>query len=561
MAVSWNAANAAYLLRRAGFGPTAAEVAEFAALGHEAAVTRLVDYERVDNSALEARLDGLGLDLEENIVDLYYWWHYRMLFTARPLEEKLTLFWHSHFATSFAKVNSTAFMRRQNELLRAHALGDFRRLLVEMSRDPAMLIWLDNFISNKQHPNENYARELLELFSLGIGNYTEQDILEIARCFTGWTLREDQFAFVMGIHDTGVKEFLGYRTPAGRGIEDGEDVCRVCADHPACAPFLATKLWRFFAYDDPPASVLAAMTAAYRENNHSIREMVRVMFMSDEFFSPAVADSQIKSPIELFIGTLRSLEVSREIIEAVQARGVVFYSSLMGQTVLVPPSVKGWDGGRAWINTSTLLSRYNFGTALLSVYGEGYSFFDINVLVTRSGATTAEGIVDSFVTLLGPLPIGAASRQRLVDFMYARPDGTRGDFVLDQATIDTKVRGLIRLLLATPEYQLNAKGPEASAPAPVVVAPAFKKGKLLLSAAGSNISAGAMLRVTGDGVDGTVRFALTQSKTGSKWVVGKRTTGTPGGATFEALVPAGARVTLVVENPDGAQSAPAAFTR
>jgi hypothetical protein len=555
VAVAWNPVNAAYLLRRAGFGPTAAEVEEHVALGLEGAVSRLVDYETIDNSALDTRLTQLGLNLDQ-LFDLYFWWVYRMLYTARPLEEKLTLFWHGHFATSFAKVNDTRLLLRQNELFRRLATGDFEEMLVEVSKDPAMLIWLDNFLSVKEAPNENYGRELVELFSLGIGNYTETDVKEIARCFTGWTLSGGfEFAFVAGIHDTGPKAVLGNAIRAGRGIEDGLEVCRILADHPVTAAFVARKLWRFFAAGEVPERVLDAMTSAYRASDHSIREMLRVVFTSDEFYARAVTDEQIKSPVELFVGTLRTLEADRNIVEFAGFRFFIYHTLLMGQTLFLPPNVKGWDGGRKWVNTSTLLARDSFASAVATTRGPGYQLVDVGRLVGRSGATTAEEVVDAFAELLGPLDVGTAARRRLADYLRARPDGTPGEFSLDDGTIDAKVRGLLVILLSSPEYQMHLKGRDPGIIAPAVVSPAYKNGKLIVGAEGAGLQAGARVRVTGEAVDGTESFALEQ-KSPKKWVVPKRAASAPGGHRLGDLAARGAPLTLVIENPDGGQSEP-----
>jgi uncharacterized protein (DUF1800 family) len=579
MAVPWNSVNAAYLLRRAGFGPTAADVAEFTELGHQGAVARLVDYESVDNSALEARLAALAATFDQvvpepdNFQNLLYWideWVLRMLVTARPLEEKMTLFWHGHFATSFEKVSQDDSMRRQIETLRAHAMSDFRQTLVAVSADPAMLIWLDNYLSVAADPNENYARELLELFGLGIGHYTEDDINEIARCFTGWTLQVDRRTgristlYVPGIHDFGAKAVLGVVIPANLSVQaDGARVCEIVADHPACARFLATKLWTFFASGAVPPNVLSAMTAAYAANGHSVREMVRTMFLADEFYERAVTDAQIKSPTELIVGTLRTLGVDLDLFTEPRTFHfmrvlMVFHGLAMGQTLLLPPSVKGWDGGRKWVNTSTLLARYNYGTYLAADRQLG--ILDPAALVAASGQTTAEGLVDYFLALLGPLDVGTAARARLVGYMNANPDGTPGAFTLDAASVDRKVRGLVELILSTAEYQMNLKGHDPGLVAPAIVAPAVKKGKFVADVAGANIQQGAGLRVTGDTVVGTERFPLAKNGKGTKWTVGKRAVSAPGGFGFAELVPAGTRVTLVVENPDGGQSQPVELT-
>jgi uncharacterized protein (DUF1800 family) len=555
VAIPWSPVTAAYLLRRAGFGPTETEVDLFASVGRDEAVSRLVDYEAVDNSALETRLTQLGLDLD-GLFGLYYWWVYRMLYTARPLEEKLTLFWHGHFATSFAKVNDTRFLLAQNRLLRSHATGDFETMLVEISRDPAMLVWLDNFISFKEAPNENYGRELMELFSLGIGNYTEEDVKEVARCFTGWTLASGRSVFVGGVHDTGAKTVLGHPIRAGRGIEDGLEVCHILAEHPACAPFIAAKLWRFFAAGDPPADALAAMTSAYRANNRSIREMLRAMFLSDRFYERApAADEQVKSPLEVYVGTLRTLEADRNIVEYPDFRFFIYTTVAMGQTLFLPPNVKGWDGGRKWINTSTLLARYGFASAVATTRGPGYKLVDPLLLAGRAGVTTAEETVDYFARLLGPLDLGAVARRRLADYLRARPDGTQGEFHPTDPAADPKLRGLVALLLSTPEYQLTLRASDPGLSHPVLVDPVLKKGKLVVAAEGSGLEEGAVLRVTGSAIAGTERFALVR-KNAKRWLVAKRATSEPGGRTFGDLASSGGALTLVAENPDGGQSDP-----
>jgi uncharacterized protein (DUF1800 family) len=580
MAVPWNSVNAAYLLRRAGFGPTAAEVAEFTTLGQAAAVARLVDYESVDNSELEARVSALYdfwlgvIPRPEDYQTLYFnyeAWVFRMLYTTRPLEEKMTLFWHGHFATSYLKVGFADMMQAQIDMLRRNAMGSFERMLVDVSADTAMLIWLDNYLSVADDPNENYAREILELFSLSIGHYSEDDINEIARCFTGWTIRVDANApggyttlFAPGIHDFGGKAVLGELVPANLPVaRDGERVCEIIADHPQCVRYIATKLWHFFAAGEPPTTVLDRMTAAYAANDHSIREMLRVMFLADEFYARAATDQQVKSPYELIAGTMRTLEIDPDWFTDSDAAYtmlyiVIFTGVLMGQGLYLPPNVKGWDGGREWINTSTILHRYNFGT-LLATERQG-PLVDVAGLVARSGATSAEGIVDYFLTLLGPLDVGTAARARLVAYLYADDAGNPGtSFTPDAATIDKKVRGLLQIILSSPEYQLNLKGADPGLVAPAIVSPVFKKGKLLLTAAGSNLQQGAALRVTGDTVSGTERFPLTRNGKGTKWVVGKRATSTPSGMSIAAVLAGGTRVTFVIENPDGGQSTPVEF--
>ncbi len=409
-------------------------------------------------------------------------------------------------------------------------------MLVEVSRRPRHArSGSTTFSRCKEDPNENFARELLELFALGIGNYTEEDINEIARCFTGWTLRESpsapggfQATFLPAIHDTGSKTVLGQTVRAGQGPEaDGRQVCQILADHPVCARFLAGKLWAYFAAGPLPEPVQGRMTAAYAANAHSIGEMLRAMFLSEEFYAPTVSDQQIKSPYELIAGTMRTLEVDSGLfLEA---------DTLLLMLYLVDPR-----GDRHGADALPAAERQGLGRRT-----QVDQHFDAPVPLQlrharsrpsarfrsstrprssqRSGATTAEEIVDYFLALLGPLDVGAAADDRLVTYMYARDDGTpRAISRSIRRRVDTKVRGLLKLLLSTAEYQMHLKGPDPGLVVPLVVSPLLQNGKLLLTAAGSNIQQGALLRVTGDGVAGTETFALARNAKGTKWVVGKR---------------------------------------
>jgi hypothetical protein len=284
-----------------------------------------------------------------------------MVLTARPLEEKMTLFWHGHFATSQMKVKDVRHMFLQNKTLRTHALGNFKELTRAIARDPAMLAYLDGARSNRRAPNENFARELLELFTLGLGNYSEKDIKEAARAFTGWTFQGDQFVVNRRAHDPEVKTFLG-RT----GRFDGDDIIDIVFDQPAASRFIARKLFVFFAHDDPPAAAVEAMGAALREARFEVRPALELLFRSAEFYGPRARGTGIKSPIELVVGTCRLLRLDPGASPAGAA-----IAGRMGQDLFRPPSVKGWDGGKSWISTSTLFDRYNFSRPLLGLAGGG----------------------------------------------------------------------------------------------------------------------------------------------------------------------------------------------
>lgn len=375
----WTTAESAHLLRRAGFGGPPEQVRYLMRLGRDAAVDLLVDYEKIQlndadypvESFLERPAFRQFASLEEehrrqlfqlvrrvgqaNAGALQDWWLRRMVVTSRPLEEKMTLFWHGHFTSGMREVQNPQTMYEQNQLLRRHALGNFKTLVKEISRDRAMLAYLDNGKNVKGKPNENYARELMELFTMGIGHYTEQDVKEAARAFTGWTAGEDGFHIRPRLHDDGPKTFLG-RT----GNFGGDDIIDIIFEQEATARHLARKLWTFFVERDPETELIDALAARIRENNYDLRETMRLILRSDAFYAPRVRAALIKSPVELIVQTARTLDTPLE-----DLRGANRLMQQMGQELFQPPNVKGWDGGRAWINTSTLFLRYNAVGAFL----------------------------------------------------------------------------------------------------------------------------------------------------------------------------------------------------
>jgi uncharacterized protein (DUF1800 family) len=322
----------AHLLRRAGFGASPPELDEYEALGFEASVERLLHPEEIpaDGSLDELFEDEQGDREGRGAVAVR--WLYRMAFSPRQLEEKIAFFWHGHFATSIEKVKSEPLMWRQYELLRDNGLGRFEQLTLEVSRDPAMLIWLDNWQSRKDAPNENFGRELLELFTLGIGNYDEADVLAATRAFTGWTLeigrppamlalgeqatdaqrqmrrmmlqeRRDsaEFVFRPDWHDDGEKTFLGQT-----GAWNGDDVVRIATAHPACARFIAGKLFEAFVWDAPDEATVEPFAEVFVERGGDIRETLRALLLSEEFASERAYRAKVKSPIEYLIGAVRA---------------------------------------------------------------------------------------------------------------------------------------------------------------------------------------------------------------------------------------------------------------
>jgi uncharacterized protein (DUF1800 family) len=375
----WTRAQARHLLNRAGFGVSAARLDRLATLSVTAAVDELVNFEAVpdnlvepdwltgwkEEDALRARFSDrekreeafreLRREQRAQIDRLKHWWLGQMRATSRPLQEKLALFWHGHFATSAEKVRIPLANWQLNQVFRTHAAGNFRTMVFEVGKSPAMLQYLDNERNRKAKPNENWARELMELFTMGIGNYTEQDIKEAARAFTGYKHNKGEFVFDERNHDFGPKTFLG-RT----GELDGRDVIETIMEQPVTARFIAGKLWNYFAGVPGNEEIVSGLAATLRENDYELKPMLRQMFLSRAFYSEPVMAGQIKSPAQFLVMLLDELD------RPMPARQVT--SPLMralGQDLLQPPNVKGWEGNRAWINSNTLLLRYNVPAFLL----------------------------------------------------------------------------------------------------------------------------------------------------------------------------------------------------
>ena len=285
----------------------------------------------------------------EKGMELRAWWMQEMLTTPSPLTEKMVLFWHNHFVSSLQKVRSPVLMYRQNLLLRRHALGYFGDMLHEVSKDPAMVVYLDNASNRKAQPNENFAREVMELFTLGEGNYGENDIKEAARAFTGWSIDPDSGEFVSRaqVHDGGVKTVLGRS-----GDFDGDAVLDILLAQPQTAEFIVAKLWREFVSPVPDTAEVKRIARMFRDNRYSIKVALRALLTSDAFYAPQNRAALIKSPVELIVGTLRQFR-----FETGEVMPFLFVSRQLGQDLFAPPNVKGWPGGEAWINSATLLGR------------------------------------------------------------------------------------------------------------------------------------------------------------------------------------------------------------
>lgn len=347
----WDRKWAAHLFRRATFGATPAEMERAMADGFEKTLARLLAGEP-DTAERTDLLTETG-QYYSDPANLRAWWLYAMLESGHPLREKLGLFWHNHFATSYAKVRSTKLMFDQNQTIRKHALGKFRPFLLDMSKDTAMLVWLDSNRNVKGAPNENYSREVMELFSLGVGNYTEKDIQEAARAFTGWHHDPEvtAFEFVADLHDDGPKTVFGKTGNFG-----GPDIVRLCADQPACARFLVGKLYHYLVSETPPPKgLLGPLDERFRKTDYDIADLVKSMLGSQLFFSDHAYRKRVKWPVEYALGAVRAAVPDR-----VPLGDVAEPLSKMGQVLFAPPNVKGWRCGTDWLNSATLLARNNF---------------------------------------------------------------------------------------------------------------------------------------------------------------------------------------------------------
>lgn len=361
-------AKLAHLLRRAGFGTRPKERAEFEKRGLTATTDYLLHPEREPDhlASLLEEIGGDYVDLDD-LGSIRQWWLYRMVHTRRPLEEKMTLFWHNHFATANYKVDNPRRMWGQNELFRKYGLGSFRSLLQQVARDPAMLIWLDGAQNQAGKPNENFAREVMELFTLGVeGGYTEKDVQEAARAFTGWRRNAGGFVYDPFLHDDGEKTVLGQS-----GNWHADDVIDILARHPSTAKFVTTKLFRFFVHDNPPAAEINRLSQVYLNSGTDIRAVLQAIFTSPVFYSPAARFAKIKSPTEFAIMTIRALDAPMAAV-----RDLPGSLALMGQDLFNPPNVKGWQEGQAWINSRTLLARVNFAATLAGEMNRRVSLLD-----------------------------------------------------------------------------------------------------------------------------------------------------------------------------------------
>ena len=458
----------AHLMRRAGFGATRDELESFTERGYEQTVEQLL------NPAEQPEVDRYMLHRyhptvqhPDTFIAARLNWLYHLVNTKRPLQEKIALFWHNVFATGLAKVEHDGHMSRQVEMFREYGMGNYRDLLVRLAKDPAMIFWLDNNENHKRAPNENWGRELLELFSLGVGNYTEEDVYECSRAFTGWTITAKiptqpyhggywNFAFRPQDHDYTEKAFLGHT-----GTFNGKEIIDIIVQQPSCARFISRHLYSFFVADEPqvPAwgieppqdpKAIQVLSEAFVNSGYEIKPVLRILFNSD-FFKEATYQ-KVKSPVEVVVGTLRFTQH----LQGPDPRLALLAneSGYIGQMILDPPSVEGWQTGKEWINSGSLVGRVNFVADQVRNADLPGIRRAIKRITSNGTVMTAEGLVDRCLDLMGPLEVGEDTRKELVE-------QTESEGIISWATdeeyagFSRRVGNLLALIASTKEYQFG----------------------------------------------------------------------------------------------------------
>ncbi len=456
-----NVALMAHLMRRAGFGTTRTELEDYVNMGYENVVENLVEPERCE-------------PMDEDMLERYFGtteggyvstWMYRMINTKRPLEEKMSLFWHHVFATGVGKNQHGLSSVNQIKMFQRVGISNMREILLELSKDPAMIFWLDNNENRKGEPNENYGRELLELFSMGVGNYTEDDIKDCARAFTGWTFTQPiplyphgfypaHFVFLEDDHDNGEKTFLGHT-----GNLNGDNIVDIIVEQPATAKFISRHLYNFFVADEPQVpswnvtppqdpEAIETLSNAFMESDGNIRHILRTLFNSD-FFKGAQA-KKVKSPTELITGLVKLTGTFQG-----PEPGMGKYpgaTTLMGQQLMNPPTVEGWHTGKEWIDGGTLTERVNFSVNEVSDASKPGIAEIIEQLKAEGEPLAPEAFVEKCLDLAGPMTVSDTTQASLAEFAESGGDlNLADDDALEEST--ARVVQMLQLIVASREYQ------------------------------------------------------------------------------------------------------------
>ena len=482
----------AHLLRRFGFGASESELAYYSKNGLSGAINALLDYEKVEDVC---DIDPMSFSNGKNVVNMRViqnLFAMRLIGTMRPLEEKMTLFWHNHFATSSAKVDNAFIMHNHIGTLRKFALGRFNVLLEAISKDPGMIYWLDGQENVAEHPNENFAREVMELFTLGIGNYTEKDVQESARCYTGWTYgrglrandtaprRVDTFKFFLNRHDQGIKTVLGET-----GNLNGEEMLMLLCKQKQTAKFVTKKLWSWFAYEEPEDALIDRLATKFYDSKLDIKVLVRSVMESPEFYSERAFRKVLKNPIDFTVSTIRQLGAGQMMIQRIKdgianpqvneqnglnlplvralapAQTAFSSSKSMGMELLAPPDVSGWRNGAYWITTSTMVERMKWADKLFAggpagttanptnpLGGNRGPQVGINAYPLFSSDPTPSGVVKSLMSVFD-LTMPPAKVAGLVAAAEAE-----GGQRIDLRNANAVARAVCKVMFSTPEFQM-----------------------------------------------------------------------------------------------------------
>jgi uncharacterized protein (DUF1800 family) len=474
-----------HLLRRAGFGARPDELDIYGAMSIPQAIDTLVNYEQIADDVdgfigkpgyANTTTRGQFLP-QSNITDARQRWLFRMVHSDRPLQEKMTLFWHNHFATGYAKIAGTygategarylaakvsddpGKVRGQVEMLRENALGNFRDILTHIAKDTAMLIWLDGRTNTKAKPQENFAREIMELFTVGVGNYTETDVYAGARVFTGWNLQRPgmaadgtqhyEFIYNAAQHDTNAKTFSfpiyadGNRTIGARsaadGMQDGIDLINALAGSPNTARYLATKLYRFFVseFGAVNATFVNRVASVYLQSRYDMKAVMREVLRSPEFWDSSAYFARYAWPVEFVVRALKDIGwVGYSVNDALTPL------SNMGQILFEPPDVSGWDAGQTWFSTGAMLARMNFASSLAA--NQKFKLAAASKIASRS----PDALLSYFTEALVGVPFDSTTMAELTNYLSATGPWTGSDVQLQ-----AKASGLVHLIAGSPEYQ------------------------------------------------------------------------------------------------------------
>lgn len=461
----------AHLLRRFGFGASEAELDYYVADGVKGAIDKLLNPEQVEEAPMPPITGFENSKGNVPMPAVQAYWYLKLITTRRPLQEKMAIFWHDHFATSAAKVTQSPMMYGHIDTIREGALGSFHQLLLDVSKNPGMIFWLDNQENVKGKPNENFAREVMELFTLGIGHYTEKDVQEAARAFTGWAyrrgrrpaegemeeLRGPEFVFNQRLFDDGEKTVLGKT-----GAFKGEDILEMLANHPQTARHLATKLWTFFVYPDPEKAVVERIATAFIRGGLQIKPLLRAIMESPEFFSEKAYRKIVKTPIDFTVSTMRQLGIGSIFIDtlkadearAVQAmRGtagaVQQANKSMGMDLMYPPDVAGWEWGSNWITSATMVERIAWADRLFGQVQAGNRKAQIKLPLSRMMAfdSNPDVFVDQLLSIFDA-KLAAGKRDTLLKAAREASEG-----MVTEKNANAVASRVCRLIFGAPEFQ------------------------------------------------------------------------------------------------------------